>query len=244
MEIQNSELKKQSLLEHLYAFRKLLVVCSVSVLVCFIVVLALFSNDLIDFLITPIEEKGIDVVYLAVAEAFTIQMKVSFIAGFILASPIIFFQIWAFVKPALYKEERFKFFLLYFSAVMLFIIGIIFSYTSVFTLAVNFFIISGETIATPMISIEKYVNFLFGFLIPFGLVFQLPIIVILLTKKGVVSVDTLVKYRKYVIFTAFVLAAILTPPDFVSQIMLGLPIVILYEVGIFISKFTSKTPSH
>ncbi len=234
------ELKRQSLIEHISDFRRLLIVSTVSVLVCFLIVFVGFSNKILDFLVIPIEEKGIEVVYLAVAEAFTIQMKTSFVAGFILASPIVLFQIWAFIKPALYKKERLKFLLLYISAFLLFIVGIVFAYTTVFNIAVNFFIISSESIATPMISIEKYVNFLFGFLIPFGLVFQLPIFVIILTKSGIVTVKSLTKYRKFVIFTAFVAAAVLTPPDFVSQVMLGLPIIILYEVGIIVSKISSK----
>ncbi len=236
----NTELKKQSLLEHIYDFRKLLIICLLSILLGFIIIFIGFSDIILNYLIKPIENRNLDVIYLAITEAFSIKIKISFIAGFILVSPIVIFQIWLFIKPALYKKERIKFFILYISAIALFALGITFSYIAVFNLAINFFIISSDSIATPMISIEKYINFLFNFLIPFGLIFQLPIVIILLTKYNIVCVESLIKYRKYIIFSAFFVAAIITPPDFISQIMLGFPIIILYEVGILISKLLIK----
>ncbi len=238
--INKEALEKQTIIEHLSAFRKLLIISIVSIFICFLIVLTGFSDMLIDYLIKPIEDRSIEVVYLGVAEAFGIKVKTSLVAGVILASPILLFQIWAFLKPALYKEEQFKFLIFYLSAVLLFATGVIFAYISVFHLAVNFFIITGETIATPMISIEKYIDFLFKFLIPFGIVFQLPIAILILTKSGFVAVEDLCKYRKYIVFTAFVCAAVLTPPDFISQLMLGLPMIVLYEVGILVSRLTNK----
>ncbi len=236
----HNNLKKQTILEHINDLRKLIVISVGSIFICFLIIFLGFSEQLMNFIIDPLKNKGIEVIYIAIAEAFSIQMKTAFVAGTILASPIVIFQIWYFIRPALYKDERLKFTLLYISAIILFATGVIFAYTTVFHIAVRFFLISGEALATPMISIDRYVNFLFSFLIPFGVVFQLPIAIIILTQNELISLESLKKYRKYVIFTAFVSAAIITPPDFVSQIMLGVPIVILYEVGIIISRLTKK----
>ena len=128
----------------------------------------------------------------------------------------------------------------FFLGLFMFLLGVVFCYRYVYELALNFFIIAGEDLATPMLSIDKYVGFLFSFVLPFGVVFELPIAVYMGTRMGWVDYAKLSHCRKYVFFGIFVLAAILTPPDVVSQIMLGVPIYILYEVGVLVSRFTKN----
>lgn len=126
--------------------------------------------------------------------------------------------------------------LLFFIALILFLVGVVFCYFAVYYLAVDFFIISGENLATPMLSIDKYVNFLFGFLLPFGIAFQLPVAMFITTRLGWTDSKSLASKRKYVILGLAVAAAILTPPDVVSQLMLLIPMCVLFELGVIVSK--------
>ena len=174
----------------------------------------------------------------AVSEALTTQIKVSFVAGVVVVSPYLFYQIWAYVKPALYDNEIRLFRLLFVIALGLFLSGIFFCYQYVYTLALNFFFVAGENLATPMLSIDKYIGFLFGFILPFGIVFELPVAIYMFARLGWVDYALLSSSRKFVFFGIFVFAAILTPPDVVSQCMLGIPMFLLYEVGVQVSRFT------
>jgi len=131
---------------------------------------------------------------------------------------------------------------LFFTSLMLFLIGIAFCYFAVYLLAVDFFIVAGENLATPMLSIDKYVGFMFGFIVPFGVAFMLPVFLYVTTKLGWTNYEMLASKRKFVIFGIFIFAAILTPPDVISQLLLGIPMVALYEVG---AQITRKVkPAH
>ena len=230
----------QPLIAHLMAFRKLVIAILIAVLVGFVAVFYFISDPLMKFITSPIEARGVQIIYTAVSEAFTTQLKISLIAGVVLVSPFIFYQLWAFIKPALYESEIRLFRVLFFVALLLFLAGIAFCYCYVYELALNLFLVAGEDLATPMLSIDKYVGFLFSFVLPFGVVFELPIAVYMGTRLGWVDYAKLSHCRKYVFFGIFVLAAILTPPDVVSQIILGVPIYILYEVGVLVSRFTKN----
>ena len=230
----------QPLVSHLMALRKLLVACAIAILAGFVLSFYLLCNLLMDFITSPISSRGITLIYTAVSEAMTTKLKVSLISGIVVVSPFIFYQIWSFIKPALYENEIRTFRVLFFLGLFMFLLGVVFCYRYVYELALNFFIIAGEDLATPMLSIDKYVGFLFSFVLPFGVVFELPIAVYMGTRLGWVDHAKLSHCRKYVFFGIFVLAAILTPPDVVSQIMLGVPIYILYEVGVLVSRFTKN----
>lgn len=171
-------------------------------------------------------------------EALVTKFKVALLAGMIIASPVVIWEFWGFIKPALYPQEKRKFRLLFVLALLLFLTGVVFCYFAVYSLAVDFFLVAGDSLATPMLSIDKYVSFLFGFLVPFGVAFQLPVVLYLTTRVGLTTPDMLRSKRKYVILAIFVLAAILTPPDVVSQVALGLPMCGLYEIGILVSRCT------
>ena len=230
--------EKQPLLYHLMALRTLLMHCGIAILIGFAAAFYFLCEPLMNFIISPITARGIDIIYTAVSEALTTQIKVSFVAGVVLVSPYVFYQIWAYVKPALYDNEIRLFRTLFFIALILFLTGIVFCYQYVYTLALNFFFVAGENLATPMLSIDKYIGFLFGFILPFGIVFELPIAIFMFTRLGWVNYEMLSSSRKFIFFGIFIFAAILTPPDVVSQVMLGVPMFLLYEVGVQVSRFT------
>ena len=237
---QNVNAEVQPLLYHLMALRKLLTACVIAVLVGFVAAFYFLCEPLMQFITTPIEERGVSVIYTAVSEAMMTQIKVSLIAGVVVVSPFLFYQIWTFVKPALYDEEIKVFRLLFVCALGLFLLGVIFCYRYVYGLALNFFLVAGENLATPMLSIDKYVSFLFAFVLPFGVVFELPIAIYMATRMGWVNYQKLASWRKYIFFAIFIFAAILTPPDVISQVMLGVPMYILFELGVQVSRFTKK----
>ena len=230
----------QPLISHLMALRRLLVACLIAIVAGFVVSFYVLCEPLLDFITAPIEARGVQIIYTAVSEALTTQIKVSLVVGVILVSPFIFYQLWSFIKPALYDNEIRLFRGLFFLALGLFLLGIVFCYRFVYELAINFFLVAGENLATPMLSIDKYVGFLFSFVLPFGVVFELPIAIFMATRMGWVTYEKLRTWRKFVFFGIFVFAAILTPPDIVSQVMLGVPMYLLFEVGVQVSRFTKK----
>ena len=230
----------QPLLYHLMALRKVLILCAIAILVGFIAAFYLLCTPLMQFITRPIEARGVEVIYTAVSEALATQLKVSLVAGIIVVSPFLFYQIWMFVKPALYDNEIHIFRILFVLALILFLLGVTFCYRYVYGLALNFFLVAGENLATPMLSIDKYVSFLFSFILPFGVVFELPVAIYMATRLGWINYQKLKSFRKYVFFAIFILAAILTPPDVVSQVMLGLPMYVLFELGVQVSRFTKN----
>ncbi len=229
-----------SLRDHLLALRKVIIVCIIAVGIAFLASFYFIIDPLMKWITAPIESRGVQVIYTAVSEALTTKLKVAVVTAIVIAFPIIIWQVWGFIKPALYPKERRTFRIFFFFALLLFLIGIVFCYASVYFLAIDFFMVSGEGLATPMLSMDKYVSFLFGFLLPFGVAFMLPVFIYITTRIGLTTPQMLVSKRKYVILAIFVLAAILTPPDVVSQVMLGVPMLLLYEVGILVSRLVKK----
>ena len=230
--------KRATLLSHLLALRKVLIICAAAVVIAFFCVFTLLIEPLMNWIIGPIAARNIEIIYTAMSEAMVTKFKVALIAGVIVASPVIIWQVWGFVRPGLYPKEQKHFRILFIVALLLFLTGVAFCYFAVYTLAVDFFLVQGEGLAKPMLSIDKYVSFLFGFIVPFGIAFQLPVAMYLTTRMGWTNASMLATKRKYVILGVFVLAAILTPPDIVSQVALGLPMCLLYEAGILVARMT------
>jgi sec-independent protein translocase protein TatC len=226
------------LLVHLMALRRVLIVSAAAVAVAFVLVFYVAIEKLMAWIIGPIADRGIEIIYTAMSEALVTKFKVAIVAAIILASPVIIWQVWSFIKPALYPKEKKTLRGLFLVALLLFLLGVAFCYLAVYTLAVDFFLVAGDNLATPMLSIDKYVSFLFGFIVPFGLAFQLPVALYLTTRMGLTDYKMLASKRKFVILGIFVLAAVLTPPDVVSQVALGLPMILLYEVGIQACRLT------
>lgn len=224
------------LLSHFLALRKVFIVSVLAVLVAFLLIFYFLSSTLMDFILSPIKERGVEVIFTALSEAMITQLKLSLVAAVIVASPIIIGQIWGFVKPALYDAEIKKVRFWFFVTVFLFLCGVAFCYFCIYSLAVDFFLVAGENVVTPMISIDKYLNFMLSFLLPFGVAFNLPVAIYLTTKIGITTPTMLVKNFKFVVLLIAVTAAFLTPPDVFSQVMLAVPLLVLYCVGILVAK--------
>jgi sec-independent protein translocase protein TatC len=233
---------KQTLMEHLEELRKSLIIALVAVIiaaaVCF-----MFNEEILAYIMQPITLLNEELIVTGVTEAFFVKLKLAFYAGFVLSFPVVFWAIWRFFKPALYPHERKYVYFLFPLAALLFVGGILFAYFGVLKLVLNFFIfIAGENLET-MFKVDQYVSFVLAFTIPFGLVFELPIIVFLLTKIGIIKYKVLAKNRKYAMLIIAVLAAALTPgPDPLSQMLMAVPVYLLYEVSILVAWLTGREP--
>ena len=230
------EQNMQPIGEHLVALRKILLRSVAAIGIAFVAVFYVAIDPLMNLITGPIVERGITVIYTEMSAALMTKLKVAFIAGAVVASPYVFWQIWAFIKPALYEHEKKAFRVTFAATVFLFLLGVAFCYAAVYFLAVDFFLVAGENLATPMLAVDKYVSFLFGFVLPFGLAFELPVALYITTKLGMTNHAMLASKRKFVILATVVVAAFLTPPDVVSQIMLSIPILLLFEISLLICK--------
>jgi sec-independent protein translocase protein TatC len=202
-----------------------------------------FSQKIVDYLARPVQATGHTLVFLALTEAFWVQMKVAVLVGLFLAAPAILWQVWAFIAPGLHSHEK-KYaapFVLIGS--LLFIGGGVFSLKIVTPYAVAFLLSYSRPGLQPMISIGSYIDFLLKFTLAFGFVFELPLAITLLSRMGVVTPAALAKNRKYAILGAFVASAILTPtPDAFNQALMAGPLIILYEVGIICARIFGRRP--
>ena len=188
------------------------------------------SSVFIDEIIAVLTAPATNLYYMRPAEAFFIYIKVALACGVLLASPILFYELWAFLVPALTGRERSALLLFVPSSVLLFWAGIAFAYFFVFPQGLNFFTnFAGGNIA-PMLSIESYLDFFLMLVVPFGFIFNLPMVLIVLAQMGIVSSALLLRGRKYMVVASFILAAIITPtPDVITQTLLAVPMILLYE---------------
>ena len=232
--------KREAFLENLRALRRVLVVSVIGVVVLFLILFYGFCDPLMDLILAPVRNRGINMIATAVSEALLTKFKVCLVAAVVCAMPLIMQQIWSFVSPALYPQEKKMFAALFFIALILFIGGVIFCCFLVFPLAIDLFWASAEGVASTMWSVQEYYNFVLSFVLPFGVMFELPVILYMLAKKDKVTYESLAKYRKYVVLVIAIAAAILTPPDVVSQLMLGIPMYLLYEISVQIVRVMKR----
>jgi sec-independent protein translocase protein TatC len=235
---------RMSFTAHLGELRKRLIICFVAVGIGFAVAYA-YSAEIFEWLVQPligVLPPGDKLVFTALPEAFFIYIKASLIAGTVLASPVIFYELWMFVAPGLYQKE--KKFVLPFVIIssLLFALGALFGYYVVFPVGFRFLVgFSTENIrALP--SLQLYLSFCLKLLLGFGLVFEFPVLAYFLGRIGIINSSMMAKNRRIAILLIFVVAAVVTPPDVASQIMLAIPLYILYEGSILIVKFTGKKP--
>jgi sec-independent protein translocase protein TatC len=229
--------EKVTLFQHLEDLRKALLVSVLAIVIaafgCFY-----FSNELLEIIQKPLKDlgMGLSLVYIGVAEGFFVKMKLSLLGGLVIAFPIVAWEIWSFIAPALYPNEKRYVYTLFPIIILLFAVGVLFSYFTILKLILGFMVyISGDL--TPMITVDKYLSFVMALTLPFGLVFELPVVVFFLAKIGVIGHEVLARNRKYAVLIIFVLAAALTPgPDPISQTMMAIPVCILYEVSIWVAK--------
>ncbi len=230
--------EKQPFLAHLEELRNRLIVCAIAIGIGF-VISYVFSKQLFSFLILPLTEvlpADSHLIFTNLPEMFIAYIKVALIAGIILAIPVIFYELWMFMAPALYRREKGYLIPFVLFSSILFLVGSLFGYFVVFPYGFKFFIGFATEDIQALPSVKQYFSFTIRLLLAFGLVFELPVVVFFMTKIGLITPDSMKRFRKFAILSSFILSAILTPPDVATQIMMALPIIILYEVSILISK--------
>lgn len=246
--------EKMPLFEHLAELRKRILISFLAILAGFILSFS-FSENIFEILTLPLRSeigfsisypflkivasniKNQSLVFLAPAEAFWMHLKVSFFAGLMLTLPIILHQLWKFISPGLLPGEKKYVVPFVVSATVLFLAGAAFCLFFVLPFAMGFLLTYKTASMTPMLSVGNYVDFCLKFILSFGAVFELPIVIIFLTLTGIVTPKTLAKNRKYAILVAFIIAAVLTPtPDAFNQTLMALPMIVLYEAGILVAR--------
>ncbi len=227
---------------HLVELRKRLIYCFISIGIGFSVCYY-FSKPLFRVMMDPLLRampEGERLIYTGLPEAFFTYLKVGFWGGFLLSLPVIFYQLWQFAAPGLYRHERRYLVSFVIFATILFLIGGFFGYFIVFPFGFKFFLgFSDETIrALP--SVQQYFSLALKLLLGFGVIFELPLAMVFLGKMGIVNAPLLARGRKFAVLLIFVVAAILTPPDVVSQVLMALPLMVLYEISIVLVRMIGK----
>lgn len=233
---------QQTLISHLIELRSRLLKIVVGFVLIFLALFP-FANHIYTLLAQPLLRhlpEGGHMIATAVTTPFFVPLKVAMLAAFVLALPHTLYQAWAFVAPGLYAHERRLMAPLVIAGTALFIAGMAFAYFLVFPVVFGFLAGTAPEGVAVMTDIGSYVDFVMTLFVAFGLAFEVPIVVVLTVHFGFVRVETLSEIRSYIIVAAFVLGAIFTPPDVVSQFMLAIPLWLLYEVGIFVARFLQK----
>ncbi len=232
-----TEEKQLSLVGHLEELRYRLLVSLITVGVCF-AALYPFSETLLTLVHVPIQNEQLYM--LSPAEAFVVHLKLAIFGAIVVSVPMLLYQLWAFVAPGLYANEKQYALPFVLVATGFFMLGGLFAYFVMLPVALKFLIGFGGSLIQPMISVTNYVSFVTTMMLVFGAVFELPVILVFLAKMGVVTPAYLRAFRKYAIVGAFIIGAVLTPPDVVSQVMLAGPLLVLYELSIWACELFAK----
>lgn len=228
--------ESMTLMSHFEELRKRLIISLIVIVACAVGIYA-FVPKVLDHIAKPVGK----LVFISPVEAFWVQMKIAFFLGIYIALPIVFYQIWRFVEIGLRSNEKRHILPFTIISFLLFTSGAMFCYFFVVPIGMKFLLAYATETLIPMISVSRYVSFLIVLLFSFGIVFELPLVISFLTKIGMVSPKGLQEKRKFVILGIFVIAAALTPgPDVFSQFLMAIPLLILYEVSIWISKAMSR----
>ncbi|PNX52603.1 MAG: twin arginine-targeting protein translocase TatC [Thermoplasmata archaeon M9B2D] len=246
--------EKMPFTEHLGELRKRIIFSLISIVGWFVIIFN-YSEKIFQFLTIPLHSELSFVysfpfiqfvpsraevqklVFLGPAEAFWMHIKISMIAALVFSLPVILFHVWKFIAPGLLQNEKKYVGPFIIVASLLFVLGTAFCFFIVLPFALGFLLTYKTGTLMPMLSVGAYTDFCLKFILAFGLVFELPIVILFLTRIGLITTQTLRKNRKYALLIAFILAAILTPtPDAFNQSLMAVPILILYEVGIIVSR--------
>ena len=231
----------EDFLSHLEELRRRLVICllffSLAAVVCYF-----FSHSIIDLLTRPLHRlENIQLFFQKPYEAFFVHLKVAALGGFLISSPVLFTQAWFFVAPGLYEKEKKIFLPLIVISVSLFLIGAFFAYQFVIPWGLYFLLSFQTETLKPLLGVGPYFSFLIGMILGFGILFDFPVILIGVVRLGLVRTSTLAQARRVVIVLIFIAAAVLTPsPDPISQILLALPLMILFEVSLIAARLVEK----
>ena len=239
MKMTRKKQNEMSFFDHLGELRKRIVHSLVYVIILFLVSWT-FVEKIYQWFAGPIMKylpEGEKLAFTSLPEPFFMYIKLAFISGIFFASPLIFYQLWLFISPGLYKKEKKMVFPFVFFTTFFFIAGGLFGYYVVFPLAIKFFLTIGEDFQA-IIKISEYFSLAVRILLGIAIVFELPVLVFLLSKMGILSSRFLIKYFKYAVVIIFIIAAIITPtPDVITQSMFAVPMILLYLLSILIAKF-------
>ncbi len=246
------ELGNATLIEHLTELRSRLIWSLLAFIICVIGVFP-FSNTVFSFLANPIvdilskQDKPPELIFTGMQQGFMVNVKISMFGGFIIAFPFIAFQIWKFVAPGLYRKEKMAFLPFLVASPILFLIGAAFAYFVVLPIAFNFFLsfqnsadVNDLVGISYLGTINEYLSLTMKFILAFGVCFQLPVLLTLLGKVGLVSSEFLLNFRKYAIVSILIVSAFVTPPDVITQLILFSVVYSLYELSILLVKLVEK----
>ncbi|SMF01096.1 sec-independent protein translocase protein TatC [Alteromonadaceae bacterium Bs31] len=236
---QKETLNEQPMVQHLIELRTRLLRSFLAILVVFLSLVS-FANNIYEFVAQPLQSimpEGSHMIATEVASPFLTPFKLTLFTSVFICIPFIFYQIWAFIAPALYSKEKKLALPLFASSVFLFYAGMAFAYYVVFPLVFGFFTVIGPESVAVMTDIAKYQAFVIKLFFAFGAAFEIPVATVLLISAGILSPKQLAQKRPYVVVGCFVIGMLLTPPDIISQAMLALPMWLLFEVGIFFGRF-------
>ncbi len=231
--------RKLPFLGHLEELRSRLVASAIAVGIGFALCYA-FSERLFLILASPLTSimpEGDHLIFTSLPEMFFTYLKISLVSGLLVASPVVFYEMWMFVAPGLYRNEKRLVIPFVSISTVLFVGGSLFAYFIVFPFGFKFFLGFSSEYVKALPSVKQYFSFSIKLLLAFGLVFELPVVIFFLTKLGLVTPAFLKKHRKYAILLIFIASAILTPPDVITQCMMAVPLLTLYELGIMVARF-------
>lgn len=223
---------------HIADLRKRLTISTITVVVMFFACFS-FYEPILEWMMAPVKHAlpaGTSMIAVEIQETFFTAMKVAFFAGFIISLPVIFWQLWLFLAPGLYDHEKKLVVPFVFFATLMFLLGASFAYYIVVPIGFDFLIAFGNSVVSVLPSIGKYVGFFTKLMIGFGIAFELPVITFFLAKIGLVNDQMLKDFFRYAVVLIFIISAILTPPDVISQVLMAAPLLILYGVSIYIAK--------
>lgn len=233
---------KQPFMSHLEELRRRLVICAISVGVGFVIAY-FFAEELFQVLIFPLKqnmEEGKQLIFTNLPEMFFAYLKTALVAGILASAPLLFYQLYMFVAPGLYRHERKLVIPFVIISTILFVGGSLFGYFIVFPFGFRFFLGFASDSIQALPSVKEYFSFAIKLLFAFGLVFELPVVAFFLGRMGILTPEFMRKKRKYAILSIFAMGAILTPPDVVTQCMMAGPLIILYEISILVVKTARK----
>ena len=223
---------------HIADLRKRLTISTITVVVMFFACFS-FYEPILEWMMAPVKHAlpvGTSMIAVEIQETFFTAMKVAFFGGFIISLPVIFWQLWLFLAPGLYDHEKKLVVPFVFFATLMFLLGASFAYYIVVPVGFDFLIAFGNSVVSVLPSIGKYVGFFTKLMIGFGIAFELPVITFFLAKIGLVNDQMLKDFFRYAVVLIFIVAAVLTPPDVISQVLMAAPLLILYGVSIYIAK--------
>jgi len=236
-EEEENEVQPMTLRDHLLELRKRLMRAFLIMVAGFLICWPFAESHIFPFLFEPLVRsmpEGGTLIFTSPPEAFFTYMKISFVAGIFLTSPMVFYQFWAFIAPGLYKEEKVYILPVALASALFFVLGAAFCYYVVFDFIFSFFMSYNQGFVQAMPKLNESLTFVLQLLLAFGIVFELPLVIFFLARLGIVTADMLRSFRRYAILLSFIVSALLTPPDVLSLFLMAGPVMLLYEISILI----------